>query len=100
MKKETEMLRWCTHFNYSPIHRATTNTRLVSFETATPFVPYISALKNGVLRHRVDKTNHIIDGITLAEHFKSEESFIDEYITYLTIKTGNKFPIFKILEKF
>ncbi|MEX4039181.1 hypothetical protein MZA24_05865, partial [Haemophilus influenzae] len=42
-------------FNYSPIHRATTNTRLVSFETATPFVPYISALKDGVLLHRADK---------------------------------------------
>ncbi|WP_204356946.1 hypothetical protein, partial [Haemophilus influenzae] len=38
-----------------PIHRATTNTRLVSFETATPFVPYISALKDGVLLHRADK---------------------------------------------
>ncbi|RDE98044.1 hypothetical protein DPW03_02015 [Aggregatibacter aphrophilus] len=32
------------------------------------------------------KTNHIIDGITLAEHFKSEESFIDECIAYLTNK--------------
>lgn len=32
------------------------------------------------------KKNHIIDGITLAEHFKSEESFIDECIAYLTNK--------------
>ncbi|MCK9648475.1 hypothetical protein CH564_009040, partial [Haemophilus influenzae] len=46
-------------FNYSPIHRATTNTRLVSFETATPFVPYISALKDGVLLHRADKLNAV-----------------------------------------
>ena len=32
------------------------------------------------------KKNQIIDGITLAEHFKSEESFIDECIAYLTNK--------------
>lgn len=30
------------------------------------------------------KVNHTIDGITLAEYLKSEESFIDEFITYLT----------------
>ena len=30
------------------------------------------------------KVNHPIDGITLAEYLKSEESFIDEFITYLT----------------
>ena len=50
-----KMLRWHTHFNYSPMRRATTNTRLVIFETAVPFVPYISALKDGVLRHKADK---------------------------------------------
>ena len=30
------------------------------------------------------KVNHTIDEITLAEYLKSEESFIDEFITYLT----------------
>lgn len=37
------------------------------------------------LDERYEK-NHIIDGITLAEHFKSEENFIDECIAYLTNK--------------
>ena len=41
------------------MQRATTNTRLVSFETAAPFVPYVSALKDGVLRHRAEKQEAI-----------------------------------------
>ncbi|MBF4102657.1 hypothetical protein INT80_07990 [Gallibacterium anatis] len=35
--------------DFSPT--STTNAHLVRLETATPFVPYISALKGKVLRH-------------------------------------------------
>ncbi|AEC18161.1 hypothetical protein UMN179_02148 [Gallibacterium anatis UMN179] len=36
--------------DFSPTS-TTTNAHLVRLETATPFVPYISALKGKVLRH-------------------------------------------------
>ena len=40
--------------DFSPTS-TTTNARLVRFETATPFVPYISALKGRILRYCFDK---------------------------------------------
>ena len=40
--------------------KETTNTRLVSVETATLFAPYLSALKDGVLRHRADKQSVLV----------------------------------------
>ncbi|HHE8861269.1 TPA: hypothetical protein ACPGFV_001895, partial [Haemophilus influenzae] len=36
------------------------------------------------------KTNHTIDGITLAEYLKAEESFIDKFIACLTNRYNSK----------
>ena len=49
------MLLFYIVIDFSPTS-TTTNARLVRFETATPFVPYISALKGKVLRHCLIKT--------------------------------------------
>lgn len=44
------------------------NARSVSFETDTSFVPYISALKDGALRHKVVKLRHKLVCFVLRPH--------------------------------